>query len=196
MSAVFFYLFAAITLLFGVMVIASKNPVTSALSLAVSFVGLAALFVSLDAYFIGTIQVLVYAGAVMVLFLFIIMLLDIKAVELMKPNYPSVIAALVLAAVLVLQVATILTGYEAGKKTTADAPLKPQQALAAMGDKALPTIANDLKAGVLPDTKLMGLQLYQRYAFHLQIVGLLLLVGTVGVVVLSKRETSTKGGRQ
>lgn len=196
MSAVFFYLFAAITLLFGVMVIASKNPVTSALSLAVSFVGLAALFVSLDAYFIGTIQVLVYAGAVMVLFLFIIMLLDIKAAELLKPNYAAVVAAMVLAAVLVLQVATILTGYEAGKKTTADAPLKPKQALATMGDKALPTIANDLKAGVLPDTKLMGLQLYQRYAFHLQIVGLLLLVGTVGVVVLSKRETANKGGQQ
>ena len=196
MSAVFFYLFAAITLLFGVMVIASKNPVTSALSLAVSFVGLAALFVSLDAYFIGTIQVLVYAGAVMVLFLFIIMLLDIKAAELLKPNYAAVVAALVLAGVLVMQVATVLNGYEAGKKTTADTPLRPQQALAAMGDKALPTIANDLKAGVLPDTKLMGLQLYQRYAFHLQIVGLLLLVGTVGVVVLSKRETATKGGGQ
>lgn len=195
MSAVFFYLFAAITLLFGVMVIVSKNPVTSALSLAVSFVGLAALFVSLDAYFIGTIQVLVYAGAVMVLFLFIIMLLDIKAAQLLKPNYAAVVAALVLAAVLVLQVATILNGYEGGKKTTADTPLKPQQALAAMGDKALPTIANDLKSDVLPDTKLMGLQLYQRYAFHLQIVGLLLLVGTVGVVVLSKRETATKGGQ-
>jgi NADH-quinone oxidoreductase subunit J len=196
MSAVFFYLFAAITLLFGVMVITSKNPVTSALSLAVSFVGLAALFVGLDAYFIGTIQVLVYAGAVMVLFLFIIMLLDIKAAELLKPNYAAVVAALTLAGVLVLQVVTVLNGYEAGKKTTTDTPLRPQQALAAMGDKALPTIANDLKAGVLPDSKLMGLQLYQKYAFHLQIVGLLLLVGTVGVVVLSKRETATKGGQQ
>ncbi len=194
MSAPLFYLFAAITLLFGVMVIASRNPVTSALSLAVSFVGLAALFVSLDAYFIGTIQVLVYAGAVMVLFLFIIMLLDIRAVELMKPNYAAVGAAIILAAVLIMQVATVLSGFEAGRKSTTDVALKPQQALEAMGSKALPTIADDLKAGVLPDTKLMGLQLYQRYAFHLQIVGLLLLVGTVGVVVLSKKERS--GGKQ
>lgn len=191
-----FYIFAAITLLFGVMVIASKNPVTSALSLAVSFVGLAALFVSLDAYFIGTIQVLVYAGAVMVLFLFIIMLLDIKAAEKLRPNYAAVAAAIILAGVLVMQVATVLTGFEAGRKSTADAALRPQQALAAMGDKALPTIANDLKDGVLPDTKLMGLQLYHKYAFHLQIVGLLLLVGTVGVVVLSKKESSPKGGRE
>jgi NADH-quinone oxidoreductase subunit J len=194
MSPALFYIFATITLLFGVMVIASKNPVTNALSLAVSFIGLAALFVSLDAYFIGTIQVLVYAGAVMVLFLFIIMLLDIKAVELMKPNYAAVAAAVILGAVLLLQVATVLTGNEAGRRTTTDTPLRPQQALAAMGDKALPTIANDLKAGILPDTKLMGLQLYHQYAFHLQIVGLLLLVGTVGVVVLSKKERAEGGG--
>lgn len=196
MSSPLFYIFAAITLLFGAMVIASKNPVTSALSLAVSFVGLAALFVSLDAYFIGTIQVLVYAGAVMVLFLFIIMLLDIKAAEKLRPNYAAVAAAIILAGVLVLQVATVLTGFEAGRKSADNTPLRPQEALAAMGDKALPTIANDLKAGVLPDTKLMGLQLYQKYAFHLQIVGLLLLVGTVGVVVLSKKESSPKGGRE
>ena len=66
-------------LVFGCSVIAQPNPVSSALSLVVSFIALAALFVSLDAYFIGIIQVLVYAGAVMVLFLFIIMLLDLKA---------------------------------------------------------------------------------------------------------------------
>ena len=61
------------------MVVLNRNPVASALSLVVSFLALAALYVSLDAYFIGVIQILVYAGAVMVLFLFIIMLLDLKA---------------------------------------------------------------------------------------------------------------------
>ncbi len=171
MPSLLFFLFAAITLLFGVLVVVSKNPVTSALALAVSFVGLAALFIGLDAYFIGTIQVLVYAGAVMVLFLFIIMLL----------------------AVLVLQIATVLRGFDAGKKTRDDAPLNARQAAAAMGATALPTIVNDLKDGTLPDTKLMGLQLYHRYAFHLQIVGLLLLVSTIGVVVLSKRERQSGG---
>ena len=81
MPPLLFYLLAAITLGFGLMVVTARNPVSSALALASCFVGLAALFVSLDAYFIGTIQILVYAGAVMVLFLFIIMLLDIKAEE-------------------------------------------------------------------------------------------------------------------
>ncbi|HRH97705.1 MAG TPA: NADH-quinone oxidoreductase subunit J, partial [Prosthecobacter sp.] len=68
MPPLLFYLFALITLGFGFMVVTGRNPVTCALSLAASFVGLAALFLSLDAYFIATIQILVYAGAVMVLF--------------------------------------------------------------------------------------------------------------------------------
>ena len=73
-------------LVFGAAVIINRNPVASALSLVVSFLGLAALFMSLDAFFIGIIQVLVYAGAVMVLFLFIIMLLDLRAEERRKIN--------------------------------------------------------------------------------------------------------------
>src|SRR5881409_127459 len=65
-----FWIFALLTLIFGAAVVINRNPVASALSLVVSFLGLAALFMSLDAFFIGIIQVLVYSGAVMVLFLF------------------------------------------------------------------------------------------------------------------------------
>ncbi|HEY8650781.1 MAG TPA: NADH-quinone oxidoreductase subunit J, partial [Chthoniobacterales bacterium] len=78
MSLVLFWCFALLMLVFGAAVIINRNPVASALNLVVSFFGLACLFISLDAYFIGIIQVLVYAGAVMVLFLFIIMLLDLR----------------------------------------------------------------------------------------------------------------------
>ncbi|MES2735992.1 MAG: NADH-quinone oxidoreductase subunit J [Verrucomicrobiota bacterium] len=189
MPSIFFYLFSAMTLGFGLLVVTARNPVTSALSLAASFVGLAALFLGLDAYFIGTIQILVYAGAVMVLFLFIIMLLDIKAEEGKKPNLPAVIGGITLAVILALQITTVCSSFNNGAVKIKDAPLALQQA----GEAAkLPTIANDLKAGVLPDTKLMGLTLFQKYGFHLQVVGLLLLVGTVGVVVLSKREKGVK----
>lgn len=189
MPSILFYLFSAMTLGFGLLVVTARNPVTSALSLAGSFVGLAALFLSLDAYFIGTIQILVYAGAVMVLFLFIIMLLDIKAEEGKKPNLPAVIGGIVLAVILALQIATVCSSFNNGAVKIKDAPLALQKA----GELAkLPTIANDLKAGVLPDAKLMGLTLFQKYGFHLQVVGLLLLVGTIGVVVLSKREKGVK----
>src|SRR5437667_8275910 len=90
MPAYLFWMFALLMLVFGVSVVVNRNPVASALALVVSFLGLAALFVSLDAFFIGVIQVLVYAGAVMVLFLFIIMLLDLKAEQRRKLNLGTV----------------------------------------------------------------------------------------------------------
>src|SRR4051812_14243641 len=82
-----FWFFAALTLAFGIGVVVNRNPVASALCLVVSFMGLAALLVGLDAYLLAVLQVLVYAGAVMVLFLFIIMLLDLRAEARRKFNW-------------------------------------------------------------------------------------------------------------
>jgi NADH-quinone oxidoreductase subunit J len=192
MPPLLFFLFALITLGFGMNVVIARNPVTSALSLAVSFVGLAALFLSLDAFFIGTLQVLVYAGAVMVLFLFIIMLMDIKEeTDHGRTNLAAIAAGVAVAAILAVQIATVSGRLPESAATTRSAALKLQEAGArweALGSKNLPTISNDLKAGSLPDAKLMGDTLFSKYAFHLQVVGLLLLVGTVGVVALSKRD--------
>ena len=75
----FFYAFATLAVIGAISLICFRNPVNSAISMVASFLGLAALFVGLNAYFVGIIQILVYAGAIMVLFLFIIMLLDLKA---------------------------------------------------------------------------------------------------------------------
>src|SRR6187455_2767164 len=87
MSPFLFWIFAVLSVTFGAAVILNRNPVASALSLVLSFLGLSALFMSLDAFFIGIIQVLVYAGAVMVLFLFIIMLLDLRVEVRRKTNF-------------------------------------------------------------------------------------------------------------
>ncbi|MFC5455253.1 NADH-quinone oxidoreductase subunit J [Prosthecobacter fluviatilis] len=190
MPPLLFYLFALITLGFGFLVVTGRNPVTCALSLAASFVGLAALFLSLDAYFIGVIQILVYAGAVMVLFLFIIMLLDIKTEEGKSLNLPAIVSGVLLAALLTLQVVLVAGGTDLARKSAQSAPLELAEAAGKLGKAALPTITNDLKAGTLPDAKLIGFTLFDQYGFHLQVVGLLLLVGTIGVVVLSKRERS------
>ena len=91
-----FYFFSLLLLIFGIGVVVNRNPVASALCLVVSFLGLAAIYVSLNAYFLGTIQILVYAGAIMVLFLFIIMLLDIKAEERRKFNLVAIGSGLAL----------------------------------------------------------------------------------------------------
>src|SRR6185503_13216147 len=89
MQDAFFYLFAALTLLCGFLVVAnpfSRSPVTSAMFLVAMMACLAGLFVTLHAFFIAAVQILVYAGAVMVLFLFVIMLLDLKEEERRKIN--------------------------------------------------------------------------------------------------------------
>jgi len=185
MPAALFYFFAIVTLGFGAMVVICRNPVASALSLVLSFVGLAALFISLDAYFIGIIQILVYAGAVMVLFLFIIMLLDIKAEEGRKPNIAAVVGGIALAVVFGVQLAVILGSHEHGEKTLKDVPIDYKTAAA---NAKIETIRKDLENNTLPDAKLVGQELFQRYAFQIQLVGALLLVGTVGVVIMSKRE--------
>src|SRR6266849_634687 len=108
MSVFLFWIFALMMLVFGVAVVINRNPVASALSLVVSFLALAALFMSLDAYFIGIIQVLVYAGAIMVLFLFIIMLLDLRAEELRKINWVASAGGLAVALALMVQIFAVV----------------------------------------------------------------------------------------
>ena len=164
MMAILFWIFSALMLGFACAVVFNRNPVASALSLVVSFVGLAALFVMLDAYFLGTIQVLVYAGAVMVLFLFIIMLLDLKAEERRKLNTGIVVGGLVVAAAFVCELWTVIEELPFGSRT-------------------LPAIKNPLY-----DVQNIGTLLFSSYNPPFQVVGVLLLVATIGVVILSKRE--------
>ena len=161
-----FYFFSLLTLIFGVGVVINRNPVASALCLVASFIGLAAIYVSLNAYFLGTIQVLVYAGAVMVLFLFIIMLMDIKAEERRKFNLVAVGGGMVLVIGFLAMFSSVVAGFKGGEQRLSQLPLDTTKS----------------------DVVEIGKTLFTDYNFHLQIVGVLLLVATVGVVVLSRRE--------
>src|SRR5437773_33051 len=166
MSPFLFWIFALMMLVFGAAVIINRNPVASALSLVVSFLALAALFISLNAYFIGIIQVLVYAGAIMVLFLFIIMLLDLRAEELRKINWVASTGGLAVALALIIQIFAVV-----GRLNTAKQPFP-----------RLPTSTSD-------DVHRIGLLLFSNYNLPFQIIGILILVATIGVVMLSRRET-------
>jgi NADH-quinone oxidoreductase subunit J len=169
-SLFLFWAFAALMLAFALGVVFLRNPVSSAMCLVVSFIGLAALFFLLDAYFIGIIQILVYAGAVMVLFLFIIMLLDLKAEKRRKINTPALIGG---GAVLVGFVAILFKVLASGAPgTLADfAATKPA-----------------LASSTVEDVKAIGGTLFTSFNLPFQIIGVLLLVATIGVVVLSKKE--------
>jgi len=165
MPAYLFWIFAALMLVFGAAVVINRNPVASALSLVLSFLGLSALFMSLDAFFIGVIQVLVYAGAVMVLFLFIIMLLDLRAEERRKINAVAFAGGLAVALALFVQIYLVV-----GQLRGADQNFPP------------------LGAAPIDDVRAVGLLLFNNYNLPFQIIGVLVLVATIGVIVLSKRE--------
>ena len=165
MPAWLFWIFALLMLVFGAAVVINRNPVASALSLVVTFLGLSALFVSLNAYFIGVIQVLVYAGAVMVLFLFIIMLLDLRAEEVRSLNWVTVGGGAAVALLFFLQVAYVITHLKMGRQTMAQ----------------LPKIPTD-------DVHNVGMLLFTKFTLPFQLIGVLVLVATIGVVVLSRRE--------
>ena len=165
MPAFLFWIFALVMLGFGAAVVLNRNPIASALSLVLCFMGLSALFMSLDAFFIGIIQVLVYAGAVMVLFLFIIMLLDLRAETRRKMNVVAVVGGSVVALVFFLQIYFVIGQLSAARQ-------------------AFPPLSSPK----MDDVHSVGLLLFSNYTLPFQIIGVLVLVATVGVIVLSKRE--------
>ena len=185
MPSYLFWLFTTVMLIGGIAVIAFRNPVSSALSVVTCFVGLAGLFIGLSAFFVGVIQILVYTGAVMVLFLFIIMLLDLKNEEHRANKIAPIAAGLALSLAFLVQ----LIGVLAKNPNKADVALDQATLSAAAAQfPADGKIAQALSSGKLPDVHLIGHTLFTQYNFPLQILGVLLLVATIGVVTLSKRQ--------
>lgn len=160
-----FYIFSGITVAGALGVIVNKNPVSSAFSLIAAFVGLAALFIMLDAYLVGIIQILVYGGAVLVLFLFIIMLMDMASEERRKFGLGAVAAGVLVAGIFMLQLVRVLKDFSPGAK----------------GMQALPVDGPT-------DVEQIGRLMFTQHYFPVQMVGVLLLIATIGVIVLSKRE--------
>jgi NADH-quinone oxidoreductase subunit J len=185
MPSYLFWLFATVMLIGGCAVIAFRNPVSSALSVVTCFVGLAGLFIGLSAFFVGVIQILVYTGAVMVLFLFIIMLLDLTSEEKRAQSYAPIAAGLALAGLFLVQLIGILSRTPDVEAPTLDAESLAAAAAHFPADGSIATALSDAR---LPDVHLIGHTLFTQYNLPLQIVGVLLLVATVGVVVLSKRQ--------
>jgi NADH-quinone oxidoreductase subunit J len=183
MPSYLFWLFTTVMLIGGI--VAFRNPVSSALSVVTCFVGLAGLFIGLSAFFVGVIQILVYTGAVMVLFLFIIMLLDLKDEEHRAKKITPIAAGLALSLAFVVQLVGVLSRTPDKIAANLD---KTALATAAEHFRPGEKIAMTLTEGKLPDVHLIGNTLFTGYNFPLQIVGVLLLVATIGVVSLSKRQ--------
>lgn len=202
MENLVFYLFAFMAVAGGVLLVALRNPVSSALAMVLSFVGLAGLFIGLNAYFVGIVQILVYAGAIMVLFIFIIMLLDLNDEKPVKFKSSSVVAGLIIPLLLVVQILGVIqTGSEGNKvefeEITNNSMRKSAEQFAQL-DKDEVQLPREKQSAIykslthekspkLPDTNLIGHTIFKSYNYPLQVVGALLLVATIGVVILSKR---------
>ena len=189
MPSPFFYIFAAMMLSGGLMVIFMRNPVSSALSMVLSFLGLAGIFIGLNAYFVGILQILVYAGAIMVLFIFIIMLLDVKDEESHPRKGLAITAGVLIPVALIIQLAGVILTDD---KSPSAPPLTLEAAAADYNQESV--IHKKLMSGSLPDVHLIGRKLFTEYNFPLQVIAVLLLVATVGCVALSKKTSSSKDG--
>ncbi|MBM3559430.1 MAG: NADH-quinone oxidoreductase subunit J [Alphaproteobacteria bacterium] len=167
-QALAFYLFAIVAIASGVMVVAARNPVHSVLFLILAFFNSAGLFVLMEAEFLAMILVVVYVGAVMVLFLFVVMMLDINFAELREGflRYLPVgaLVGLVLLAELVIYVFWSWT----------------------VSDRA-GSVAAAPQPGDLTNTHALGMLIYTDYIYLFQVAGLVLLVAMIGAIVLTLR---------
>jgi NADH-quinone oxidoreductase subunit J len=169
LQAILFYIFAAVAVAAGVMVVASRNPVHSVLFLILAFFSTAALFVLIGAEFLAMILVIVYVGAVAVLFLFVVMMLDIDFEELREGFVRYLPAGALVGLVLLAELILVAVSWA----------LAPAGTLAGA---AAPT------AGALTNTRALGDILYTRYLLGFQIAGLILLVAMIGAIVLTLRQ--------
>jgi len=168
-SGIFFYLFASVTIAAGVMVITARNPVHSVLFLILAFFNSAGLFLLLGAEFVAMILVIVYVGAVAVLFLFVVMMLDIDFAELREGMLQYLPVGGTIGIILLIELVLVLGVWafspEAG--TSAAAPT--------------PSPAN------ITNTEAIGLLLYTKYVYLFQAAGVVLLIAMVGAIVLTLR---------
>ncbi|SJZ46946.1 NADH dehydrogenase subunit J [Enhydrobacter aerosaccus] len=169
LQALAFYLFAFVTIAAGAMVVASRNPVYSVLFLILAFFNAAALFLLIGAEFVAMILVIVYVGAVAVLFLFVVMMLDIKVAELREGFLKYAPIGSLIGIVLLAEILLALGVFGGGS----------------------PTIATLNQAGAhvgsVENTRAIGRVLYTQYFFLFQSAGVVLLVAMIGAIVLTLR---------
>jgi NADH-quinone oxidoreductase subunit J len=169
-AAAFFYLFSGVAIASAFMVVASRNPVHSVLFLILTFVNAAGLFLLMGAEFLAMLLIVVYVGAVMVLFLFVVMMLDVDFAELRQGFQSYLPLGAVLAGVLLIELVGFVTFY-----------------LVEPGAAKHPTVAAPANGALLTNTEALGRVLYTQYVYYFQAAGLVLLVAMIGAIVLTLR---------
>jgi len=165
----FFYYLAGVIILTALLVVALRNPIYSVLSLLIMFFHVAGLYVTLHAEFLAAVQVIVYAGAILVLYLFVVMLLNVKREDRYHPQLP--IGAFM---GLVIVTEVLLLAFQ---RRESDLPAMPPPGSVAQ---------------VAGNTETIGDVLYTTYLFPFEVASLILLVAMIGAIVLAKRDLFEK----
>ncbi len=169
-TAAFFYLFSGIAIASAFLVIASKNPVHSVLFLILAFVNAAGLFLLIGAEFLAMLLIVVYVGAVSVLFLFVVMMLDVDFAALRQGFLEYLPVGGLIAGIFLIELILIVSTWavDPGLVRVPAVPLAPVQGIT--------------------NTEAIGVVVYTRYAYLFQVAGLILLVAMIGAIVLTLRE--------
>ncbi len=170
LTDIVFYVFAAATLASGMLVISARNPVHSVLWLILAFFSAAGLFVLMGAEFLAMLLVVVYVGAVAVLFLFVVMMLDINFTELRQGVMQHMPLGVLIGLILLIELATLAFAWNFGDDVAKNAA------------SPVPIDAS------VTNTEALGVLLYTDYIFIFQTAGLILLVAMIGAIVLTHRE--------
>jgi NADH-quinone oxidoreductase subunit J len=171
METLLFWVFAAVAVTASVLVVGQRNPMYSVLLLIVSFAALSGLYVVLDAPFVAAIQIIIYAGAIMVLFLFVVMLLNVPTEDVPVGYHARLLGGAgprrfgaVLSCVLVIELAIALVKLTPARLPSGEASRQP-------------TVYD------------IGLKLFREYSFAFEATSVLILIAMVGAIILARRET-------
>ena len=168
MATLSFFYFASVIVLTAVLVVALRNPVYSVIALLVMFFHIAGLFVTLHAEFLAAVQLIVYAGAILVLYLFVVMILNLQQDD----SYQRQVKwGLGLGLLALAEVIAIIT--------KAALPEEPAESAAAAGESAAAAVAGNTEA--------VGKALYTTYLFPFEIASLILLVAMIGAIIMAKK---------
>ncbi len=166
MAQLFFFYLAGIIVLTSILVVALRNPVYSALSLLIMFFHVAGLYVTLHAEFVAAVQIIVYAGAILVLYLFVVMLLNLHREDRYHQQLP--LGALLGVTILTEVILLMLQHGDSGVSAALPVAVPPA-----------PAIGN---------TEAIGEVLYSTYVFPFEVASLILLVAMIGAIILAKRD--------
>jgi NADH-quinone oxidoreductase subunit J len=170
MTAVFFYVFSAIAIASAFMVIGSRNPVHSVLFLILTFVNAAGLFLLMGAEFLAMILVVVYVGAVAVLFLFVVMMLDVDFAELRQGFLQYLPVGALIGVIFLVELVLVVSNWVVSP------------------DALRVAVATNPTAEAITNTEAIGRVLYTQYSYFFQASGLILLVAMLGAIVLTLRD--------